>query len=96
VRDSPLTQRQVEEINGFRQGYLSQVLKGHITLSMRHMVGIMYALEEAPGQIFDGLMEPNTHLGLDEIREKLERYDRAFDTLEAKGLLAPLDTSKKD
>ncbi len=87
LRDSPFTQRKLEELNGFRHGYLSQVLKGHITLTVRHLIGILKAVEVSPIEFFMSLSVENEGPNLDEIQEKMARYDAAFKVLKDKGLL---------
>ena len=42
---SDLTQRDVERHNGWSRGYLNQVLCGHITFTVRHLYGVLGALE---------------------------------------------------
>ncbi len=89
VRDSDSTQRAIEEANGFTRGYLSQVLQGHVTLTARHVLGILLALQVLPGEFFQRIFE-NRRGGeptLSEIRERMARYDEAFQQLERKGLL---------
>ncbi len=90
VRDSGSTQRAVEEANGFTRGYLSQVLQGHVTLTARHVLGILLALGVSPGTFFQRLFEDRRageQETLSEIRERMARYDAAFEQLERKGLL---------
>ncbi|MCP3962862.1 MAG: hypothetical protein GY719_33910 [bacterium] len=92
VRESDLTQRAIEEENGFTRGYLSQVLQGHVTLTARHVFGILFALDIAPGPFFQRLMgESRRDAGqsLSEIRERMARYDDALEQLERKGLIGP-------
>lgn len=96
VRSSARTQRSIELDNGFQRGYLSQVLKGHIALTVRHLLGILRALEVAPSTFFAEL-EEGIDLGfgrppvLLEIRQRMARYDAAIEQLEEKGLLDPTD-----
>ncbi len=91
VRESDRTQRYIEERNGFTRGYLSQVLQGHMTLTVRHVLGILEALEMPPPTFFERLFghpEPaEREVRWDEIRERMARYDAALDELEEKGLL---------
>lgn len=92
VRDSDETQRSIEVANGFTRGYLSQVLQGHVTLTARHVFGILFALAVAPGPFFSrffGDRAPAAEASLSEIRERMSRYDAALKQLEEKGLLAP-------
>ena len=91
VRGSDVTQRAIEAANGFTRGYLSQVLQGHVTLTARHVFGILFALGIEPGTFFrrffgDPHERPET---LSEIRERMARYDDALKQLEEKGLLSP-------
>lgn len=87
VRQSDLTQRAIEERNGFTRGYLSQVLKGHVTLTARHVLGILFALDVDPGAFFAELYDPD-EMPISEIRQRLARYDAALQELEEKGLLS--------
>lgn len=87
IHDSGETQRTVERRNGFKTGYLSQVLHGHITLTARHVVGILFALDEPPASFFARLFEPGPASEFDEIRQRLARYDAALIELEEKGIL---------
>ena len=92
VRNSHLTQRAIEETNGFTRGYLSQVLQGHVTLTIRHVFGILFALGIQPDAFFHQLFAqpPKTTGGpLSEIRERMARYDAALKELEEKGVLTP-------
>ena len=92
VRDSGSTQRAVEEANGFTRGYLSQVLQGHVTLTARHVLGILLALDVSPGAFFQRTFEDpgdREQETLSEIRERMARYDAAFEQLERKGLITP-------
>lgn len=96
VRTCGITQRRIEQLNGFKRGYLSQVLQGHITLSMRHVLGILMAIELPPTDFFAQLFAPpteseNRQPPLDEIRERMARYDAALDELQSKGLLRSED-----
>lgn len=92
INDSGVTQRSIEEKNGFTQGYLSQVLKGHIALGARHILGVLFALGMSPqeffARLFGGYEESGSQVPLDEIRERLARYDAAIDQLEEKGLVS--------
>lgn len=88
VRLSSVSQRQIEERLGWSRGYLSQVLQGHITLSIAHVLAILKTLGAEPSQFFHSLFGGATESSvLDEIREKLARYDAAFAQLRAKGLI---------
>ena len=89
VRESDLTQRAIEERNGFTRGYLSQVLQGHVTLTARHVFGILFALDIEPGSFFQRLMggAGTTDPSWSEIRERMARYDDALEQLECKGLI---------
>ncbi len=90
VRTSHLTQRAIEETNGFTRGYLSQVLQGHVTLTVRHVFGILFALDISPDTFFQTLFAATAETvtgPLSEIRERMERYDAALRELEDKGVL---------
>ena len=92
VRESASTQRDLEQANGFTRGYLSQVLQGHVTLTARHVFGILLALDISPGAFFRRLYEdraPGGRPRLSEIRERMAVYDAALEQLERKGLLTP-------
>ncbi len=92
IRESDSTQRVLEEANGFTRGYLSQVLQGHVTLTAKHVFGIVLALGASPEELFPRLFE-NRGRGrperLSEIRERMAVYDAALEQLERKGLLTP-------
>lgn len=89
VRDSGRTQRSVEDDNGFRRGYLSQVLQGHITLTARHLIGILQSLDIAPSAFFARLEEPwqTPAPALSEIRERMAVFDQALAQLSSQGLI---------
>lgn len=91
VRESGSTQRSVEEANGFTRGYLSQVLQGHVTLTARHVFGILLALGVPPDTFFSQWFENRSgrRERLSEIRERMAVYDAALEQLERKGLLTP-------
>ena len=92
VRESDATQRAIEAANGFTRGYLSQVLQGHVTLTARHVFGILFALGIEPGTFFRRLFDDpwqRPEASLSEIRERMARYDEALKQLEEKGLLSP-------
>lgn len=93
VRLSSVSQRQIEERLGWSRGYLSQVLQGHITLSIAHVLAILKTLGSEPSQFFHSLFGGATEsTALGEIRERLARYDEAFAQLRAKGLLEGNET----
>ena len=52
VHVSSLTQRSIEERCGFSRGYLSQILRGHIDLKIRHLLAILGAIGFAPDEFF--------------------------------------------
>jgi transcriptional regulator with XRE-family HTH domain len=79
VRESGWTQRRVEEANGFTAGYLSQVLKGHITLTVRHLWGILMAIGTEPGEF---LARVDGRSSADELRERMDRYEALLDRLQ--------------
>ena len=89
VVTSHLTQRSIETTNGFARGYLSQVLKGHVTLSVRHLLGILLALGISPDAFFRQVLGDGDEGPLSEIRERMARYDAAIEELEEKGVLNP-------
>ena len=90
VRESHRTQRSIEIANGFTRGYLSQVLQGHVTLTARHVFGILFALDVPPGRFFRRFFDDRgADASLSEIRERMTRYDAALRQLEKKGLLSP-------
>ncbi len=92
VRESGSTQRTLEEANGFTRGYLSQVLQGHVTLTARHVFGIVLALGIPPDEFFLRLFgdrRPGRPEHLSEIRERMAVYDAALEQLERKGLFTP-------
>ena len=93
VRESEKTQRNIEEENGFARGYLSQVLNGHMSLTVRHLFGILQALEIPPGEFFTRLTGDSelqdSWLDMDEIRQRMARYDSVIKELEDQGLVSP-------
>ncbi len=92
VRSQDRTQRSIESQNAFQSGYLSQVLQGHISLSVRHLLGILNSLDVSASAFFAQLQDQaNDHpeLLLSEVREKMARYDAALDELAEKGILGP-------
>ncbi len=97
VRATTRTQRSLEIENGFRRGYLSQVLQGHITLTIRHLLGILKALDVPPSQFFaelEGRGDGGDQPLLLEIRERMARYDAAFEQLMERGLLQSPSTAE--
>ncbi len=90
VRSSERSQREIERANDFAQGYLSQVLSGSMALTVRHLYGILLALDRTPEEFFGRLAgRLDTVPGFDEIRERMARYDAAIDQLERDGLVKP-------
>ena len=91
VRDSGLTQRRIESLNGFSKGYLSQVLQGNIVLTVRHFFGIVMALERRPAKVIARLLADPGHdpdSQFDEIRQRMSRYDAAIEELTERGILS--------
>lgn len=86
VRESGWTQRRVEEANGFAPGYLSQVLKGHITLTVRHLWGILLAIGIEPGELFTRV---GGRSSADELRERMDRYEALLDRLQRQVVSRP-------
>ncbi len=91
ILESGLTQRQVEEANGYAKGYLSQVLNGSITLTVRHMYGVLMAIGVEASEFFARVLPELPRF--DEIRERMARYDAALEQLESQGLVKPADES---
>ena len=87
------SQRRLEERNGFQRGYLSQVLKGRIQLTVRHLFGLLLALDLPPERFFAEIFNKYPHRNPDPmigmIMEKIVRYDAGFRELEDKGVLSP-------
>ncbi len=52
VRQNDMTQREIEKQNGYARGYLSQVLNGHMSLTARHILAILFSLDIPPGNFF--------------------------------------------
>ena len=96
VRESDYTQRQIEEQNGFAAGYLSQVLQGHIGLTVRHLCGILLALDIEPQELFTRVIGPARYTPDNELRERLARYDAALEQLERKGLFKPEEDPEEE
>ncbi len=88
IRESDTTQRAIEAKNGYTRGYLSQVLQGHVTLTARHVFGILLALDIPPAAFFSRLFGERPDPTMSEIRERMARYDDALKQLEDKGLLS--------
>ena len=86
VREAGWTQRRVEAVNGFTPGYLSQVLQGHIALTVRHLYGILLAIEIEPEELFARV---HGHSSTDELRERMARYEAVLDQLAQQGLVKP-------
>lgn len=84
MRESGWTQRRVEDANGFTPGYLSQVLKGHITLTVRHLWGILLAIRVEPGEFLTRVEGRNS---AEELRERMDRYEALLDRLERQVVL---------
>jgi transcriptional regulator with XRE-family HTH domain len=93
VRESGSTQRRVEEANGFTQGYLSQVLQGHITLTVRHLYGILLAIGMTPEELFARVLHRTS---TDELRERMARYEEALEQLELQGLVKTRKAEPED
>ena len=89
VRTSKRRQRELEESNGFQRGYLSQVLHGHIQLTVRHVFGILLALDIEPADFFGELF------GHSEISQRIYRYDYGFKELEGRGLISPVSVVRE-
>ncbi len=91
VRASDRTQRAIEAENRFSHGYLSQVFGGNMSLTVRHVFGILLSLDESPAAFFARIFPEDGEAAedLSEIRERMSRYDTAIRELEAKGLLTP-------
>lgn len=91
VRASDKTQRAIEAENHFSHGYLSQVFGGNMSLTVRHVVGILLSLDESPAAFFARIFPDagGDAEYLSEIRERMSRYDSAMRELEAKGLVTP-------
>ncbi len=82
ILQSGLTQRQIEEANGFGPGYVSQVLNGTIALTMRQLMGISLAIGLPMSELF-----PAEVPLFDEIRQRMARFDAALAQLESQGLV---------
>ena len=91
IMESGFTQRQVERANGFTKGYLSQVLNGTITLTVRHMYGILLAIDVSLGELFTRVL-PGTPR-YDQISERMARYDDVIEQLASQGLVKLADES---
>ena len=88
VKLAPVSQRAIERAHGWNRGYVSQVLSGHITLTVHHLLAILDSLKLDPPAFFsEALGNDESWATVNEIRERMERYDAAFAELEAKGLL---------
>lgn len=85
VRESDWTQRRIEQANGFTQGYLSQVLQGQITLTVRHLFGILLTIGVPPDDFFARILGRAS--AANELRERMDRYEDVIVHLERQGLL---------
>lgn len=56
VKQSKKTQREIEVENGYARGYISQVLHGHMSLTVRHVLGMLLSLEIPPGLFFTRIL----------------------------------------
>ena len=91
IKLAPISQRAIERHHGWNRGYLSQVLSGHIALSLHHVMAVLDSLSlDVPG-FFAEALEREAWSSAREIRERMARYDAAFAELEAKGLLGGSD-----
>ena len=88
VKTASVSQRGIEEQHDWRRGYLSQVLTGHITLTVHHVLAVVQSLDISASEFFaEALDEPRSWRAIDEISERMSRYDAAFEKLRAKGYL---------
>lgn len=89
VRASPVTQREIERLNGWSDRYLSGVLSGNVRLTTLHMFGILRALDLAPEQVFERLYGERRAVGseIDEIRQRIAGFDEVFKRLKEQGVL---------
>lgn len=85
VQESSWTQRRIEQANGFTQGYLSQVLKGQITLTARHLFGILFTIGVPPDDFLARILDRKS--AANELRERMDRYEDVIERLEQQGLL---------
>lgn len=56
VRNSPLSDAQVEEKLGMRAGYLNGIFAGKTELRVAHVFGILQVIESEPRGFFLGLL----------------------------------------
>ena len=83
VKLAPVSQRAIERAHGWNRGYVSQVLSGHITLTVHHLLAILDSLKLDPPTFFsEALGNDESWATVNEIRERMERYDAAFAELE--------------
>ena len=57
LEDHDLRQGEVERRVGWTQGYLSQLLGGHVDLRIHHLETLLGALDTTPGEFFGHLFE---------------------------------------
>lgn len=96
VKLAPVSQRAIERSHGWSRGYLSQVLSGHICLSLHHVLAILDSLQLEVPSFFAKALGEESWTSANEIRERLDRYDAAFAELEARGLLGDASGSTRE
>ncbi len=84
ILESGISQREVEKRNNYKKGYLSQVLKGHITLTLRHVLGILLALEIDFAEFFGRTFRDSAkEQPMDVLMERIASYDAHFEDVRA-------------
>ena len=88
LRETKTSQRAVEERCGWSRGYLSQVFQGRITLTLAHILAILGVSGRSTVAFFQHLTGEPQPLEMNEIRNRLDQYDAAFDELRRRGLIS--------
>ena len=60
------------------------MLQGQITLTVRHLLGILLTIGVQPADFFARVLGGSSS---DELRERMDRYEAVLDRLERRGLI---------
>jgi len=70
VKDSGLSQRQVEERAGFSKGYLSQLLARNLDLKLWHVLAILDVFGRSPAEFFSNVYPCSRNPALRQFRSR--------------------------